>query len=382
MSAALEATEPVWLRALRATAFEQFHARGLPSAKNESWRFTNRRALAARPPEGPAELTLRGPQHPGLRFCSFADLLAQDPARLQALLALPDHADGYAALNLAKFHTGFVLELAPGVTLDEPLELIHVNEGGSTHLRGIVLLGEGACATLVERHMGTGWTSSITHMALAEGTRLRHVKCQEQARDSIHLAATTLTLGASADHESVLLTIGAAASREAVTALLEGEGAKFSLRGAYLLGDRQETSYVPEVTHLAPRAASRQLVKGVLGGAAHGIFLGHIGVPEGADGTDAAQTSRSLLLSTGARADTRPRLEILADDVRCSHGATIGDLDEAAAFYLQSRGLAPHEARRMLIESFAAEIIDGADLPAALRAPLLASLAAWVEAMP
>jgi Fe-S cluster assembly protein SufD len=147
------------------------------------------------------------------------------------------------------------------------------------------------------------------------------------------------------------------------------------------LGGRQEASIVPEVQHLARHCTSRQLVKGVLGGEAHGVFLGHIGVPEGSDGTDARQTNRNILLSAEARVDTRPRLEILADDVKCSHGATVGDLDETALFYLESRGIPPHEARRILIEAFATEIVDEADLGEPLRAMLLKELSTWADTL-
>jgi len=382
MSAALQTAEPVWLRELRATAQARFHGLGLPSAKTESWRFTNLRAFAARPEEGLAALTLKGNPPAGVRFCTFQSLLATAPERLAALLDQAEAPDAFAALNLARFHDGYVLDIAPGVQLDAPLELIHTNQGGAAHLRGIVRLGAGASATLAEHHQGSGWTSSVTSAALAEGARLRHVKRQTLSPNATYLSALTLTLGAAADHSSVILSLGAAVAREAITARLEGEGARFSLRGAYLLGGRQQASFVPEVHHFARGCTSRQSVKGVLGGEAHGIFLGHIGVPQGSDGTDAAQTNRNLLLSPGARVDTRPRLEILADDVKCSHGATVGDLDETAAFYLQSRGIPPQEARRMLIEAFAAEIVEEADLPAPLRATLQETLSTWAALLP
>jgi Fe-S cluster assembly protein SufD len=267
------------------------------------------------------------------------------------------------------------------VHLTEPLEVIYDPTGGAVHTRGLVLLGEGASAILVEHAIGGGWSNHVTHIALAKGARLRHAKRQAQPAGSVHLSATTITLGEGADHESVILALGAAISREAVNAVLAGEQARFSLRGAYVLGASQEASFVPDLLHLAPNCTSRQLVKGVLGGQAHGVFLGHIGVPEGADGTDASQTNRNLLLTEGAHIDTRPRLEILADDVKCSHGATVGDLDDAALFYLQSRGIPPLAARHMLVEAFAAEILDEADLPAPLRAALHGTLSAKVEAL-
>jgi Fe-S cluster assembly protein SufD len=380
MSAAVDQAEPAWLRDRRAAAMERFTVHGLPTAKDEAWRFINLRALAARPAGGEARLTLSAAPE-GVTFTPLATLLREAPERLEALLALPETADAMSALNMAMFRDGYLLEVAPGVRLAEPLEITHTNAGGSAHLRGLVLLGEGAEATLVERFAGPGWTNAVSHIALAPGARLRHAKLQQQAADAVHLAATTVTLGEGADHESVILALGAAVSREALTAVLAGEGAKFSLRGAYLLGGKQEASFVPEVQHLARHCTSHQLVKGVLGGEAHGVFLGHIGVPEGADGTDARQTNRNILLSPRARVDTRPRLEILADDVKCSHGATVGDLDDAALFYLQSRGLPVHVARLMLIEAFAAEIVEEAGLAESLRAVLHGALTAWAEAL-
>ncbi|NNM57815.1 Fe-S cluster assembly protein SufD [Acidocella sp.] len=380
MSAAVLAAEPLWLTARRAVAMDRFAARGLPTAKDEAWRFTNLHALTARAPSGTARLTLSAAPE-GVTFTRLSTLLAQAPERLEALLALPEGADALSALNLAMFSDGYVLEVAPGLHLDAPLEVSHDNQGRAVHMRALVLLGEGASATLVERANGSGWSNNVTHAVLGAGARLRHAKLQAQAADSVHLSAMTLTLGAGADHESVILALGAGVSREAVTTALTGEGATASLRGAYLLGGKQQASFVPELLHLARNCTSRQLVKGVLGGTAHGVFLGHIGVPEGGDGTNAGQTNRNILLSPGARVDTRPRLEILADDVKCSHSATVGALDETALFYLQSRGLAPPQARRMLIEAFAADIVDGADLPAPQRESLQQALSFWAETL-
>lgn len=380
MSAAVLAAEPSWLAARRAAAMDRFAAQGLPTAKDEAWRFTNLRALTARTPSGTARLSLSAAPE-GVTFTRLSALLAQAPERLEALLALPEGADALSALNLAMFSDGYVLEVAPGVHLDTPLEVIHDNQGRAVHMRALVILGAGAAVTLVERATGAGWTNNVTHAVLGAGARLRHAKLQMQAADSVHLSAMTLTLGEGADHESVILALGAGVSREGVRVVLAGEGAIASLRGAYLLGGKQQASFVPEVQHLARHCTSRQLVKGVLGGAAHGVFLGHISVPEGADGTNASQTNRNILLSPGARVDTRPRLEILADDVKCSHGATVGDLDEAALFYLQSRGLTPPQARRMLIEAFAADIVDGADLAAPLRESLQHALSSWAETL-
>ncbi|MGE4483133.1 Fe-S cluster assembly protein SufD [Acidocella sp.] len=382
MSAVLGVAEPEWLAVLRAAAMERYIAQGLPTAKNEAWRFCNLRGLAVPATTGTAKVSLNAASLPaGVRFQTLSGVLAQTPDWLETCLAMPETADGFTALNLAMFQDGFVLEVPAGVQIKEPLEILQESQDGAVHLRGLVVLGEGAEATLVERVTGSGWTNNVTHIALAPGARLRHAKLQAKQPGAVHVSATSITLGEEADHESVVLALGGGVTREAVSAVLAGERANFSLRGAYLLGGKQEASFVPEALHLAPNCTSCQVVKGVLADTAHGIFLGHIGVPEGADGTDANQGNHNILLSAGARVDTRPRLEILADDVKCRHGATVGDLDETALFYLQSRGLPPQAARRMLIEAFAADILDGADLLQTVRDGLAGAMSAWAETL-
>jgi len=405
--------EPGWLQARREAAIEQFASLGFPTRKQEAWRFTNLRPLtkapmlpplaASLPEPAPAMLApyvlgaplvlhngaslggLRQDMPEGVWFGSVADALEARPELLKSAFDATDLAGGqpFAALNAALFKGGFLLALEPGVSLDAPVEIIHANTGVASHARCAILLGAGASATVVESFTGSGagWNNIVTCVELGAGASLRHIKLQNEGHEAIHLAQTRAALAAAARYDSTILSFGALLSREDIHVALTGEGADFTLNGAYLLGGAQEATFAPIVDHQVPGCASRQMVKGVVGGQAHGVFLGTIRVRPGADLTDARQTNRNLLLNAGASVDTRPELEILADDVKCSHGATIGDLDEAALFYLQARGIEAATARQMLVGAFAADIIDSCGAPEPIRAHLHRHLATWLEAL-
>lgn len=410
--AGVDTTEPLWLQARRQLAIERFAALGLPTRRQEAWRFTNLRHLTlaallpdparasaaelppdARPYPGLAYRLLLDPAAPtyrpldlpaGVWFGTVAQALESRPDLLKSAFDAADPAgEPFHALNAAMFKTGFVLAVERGVAVATPFEVVHVNRGAATHARCAILLGAGASATLLESFSGSGagWTNSVTRIELSPGASLRHCKTQNEAAAAIHLAATQAVLAERASYDSLVLSFGALLSREDIQVSLAGQEATFTLNGAYLLGGDQEAAFVPVVTHAVPGCESRQTVKGVIGGRAHGIFLGTIRVRPGADQTDARQTNRNLLLNPGATVDTRPELEILADDVKCSHGATIGDLDEAALFYLQSRGIETATARRMLVEAFAADVIESSTADAPIRAHLHQLLSAWLEAL-
>jgi Fe-S cluster assembly protein SufD len=221
----------------------------------------------------------------------------------------------------------------------------------------------------------------VTRIALSEGAALSHAKVQSESEDGIHLALNRVTLAAKSAYQSFVLTLGAKLSRHETQALLAGEGASVGLDGAFLLRGSQDATNVTFVDHAAPGGTTRELFKGVADDRAHGAFLGTIAVRPHAQKTDAQQTSRNLLLSPRAAIDTKPELEIFADDVKCAHGATVGDLDEAALFYLESRGIPADAARRMLIEAFAADALDRVtDQP--LRDFLDGHLRRWLKVLP
>ena len=412
---AVDRREPAALAERREAALRNFGDKGFPTRRQEAWRFTNLTPLqrAVFPPSaepGKAEpaiegYRLAGPSYrlafvngrfaphlgaisglpSGARLASMAEVLAEKPALAASAVEESDTAGNqpFASLNAAFFADGFVLTLDPGVVLDRPVEIIQWADAAaprSHHLRNLVLLGAGSSARLVESHAGRGgyWSNSVTAVRLAEGAALDHVKLQDESDEAVHFALTRATLGKGSRYESFALTLGARLSRHDMLMRLEGEGARLGLSGAYLLRREQEATSATFVDHAAPGGTTRELFKGVVEDRAHGVFLGTIGVrPEGQK-TDAHQLNKNLLLSPRATVDTKPELEILADDVKCSHGATVGDLDEAALFYLRARGIAEVEARRMLIEAFAVDALETVT-DEALRQHLQAQLRRWLE---
>jgi Fe-S cluster assembly protein SufD len=320
----------------------------------------------------------------GVWLGSTAETLEARPELLEPAIDETDTRGGqaFASLNAAFFADGFVLALEPGVVLDRPVEVIHLGRAvtpHSLHLRSAVLLGAGSRATLVESFAGEGvyWTNAVAAVQLGEGASLTHVRLQDEAREAIHFAATRARVERAARYDGFTLTLGGRLSRQDVLASLVGEGVDCALNGAYLLRGDQEATNATFVDHWAPAGTTHEVFKGVVEERAHGVFLGKIAVRPEAQKTDARQLNKNLLLSPRAAVDTKPELEILADDVKCSHGATVGELDEAALFYLESRGIPAEEARRMLIEAFAVDAIDTVADPA-LRAHLCAHLRRWL----
>ena len=400
------------LRPVREAALARFGALGFPTRRQEAWRFTDLRPLerlgyppsvGAEVPAAVAEaLLLAGATHRlvlvngrfapqlskigalprGAWLGSSAEALATRPG-----LALLDPSDTegaqpFAALNAAFFGDGVVLALEPGVALDRPVEIIHLGEAQapvSLHPRSRIELAPGSRAQVIESFAGAGryWTNAVLAIELGAGAALEHVRLQDEGVEAIHLALTRLRLGAGARYDGFALTLGGALSRQDVQVELAGEGARLGLGGAYLLRGEQEATTALAVDHAAPGCTTREVFKGVVEDRAHGVFLGAIAVRPDAQKTDAHQLNKNLLLGRRATVDTKPELEILADDVKCSHGATVGDLDEAALFYLRARGIAEPEARRMLIEAFAADALDTVE-DAAFRAHLAGHVQRWL----
>ena len=411
-----DAAEPDWLRDRRAAALERFASLGFPTRRDEPWRFTNLAPLAreayppAPPPKPPKsrlplepylvagaahrivmidgyvvpELSAIGRLPKGAWLGSTARALAERPDLAEAGYDERDatSAQPFAALNGAFFGDGFVLALAAGAVLEELVEVIHVAStvGRSLHPRSAVIAGAGSRATLVETFCGAGaWTNGVLRIELGADASLDHVRIQDEALDAIHFGVTRARLGRGARYESFTLTTGARLSRQDVQVVIEGEGARCGVNGAYLLRGQQEATTATVIDHAAPGGTTREVFKGVLEDRAHGVFLGRIAVRPGADKTDAHQLNRNLLLSPRAAVDTKPELEILADDVKCSHGATVGDLDEGVLFYLRSRGIDEAAARRMLIEAFATDAIEATVSVGDLAAHLRRRLGVWLE---
>jgi Fe-S cluster assembly protein SufD len=398
----------------RRAAFARFETLGFPTRRDEAWRFTNLRPLQDKvfaPATGKPGATpgleayfFAGDTHrlvlvngrfeptlskignlpKGVTLDSAAAVASSNPVLASRLLDQTDIVGGqaFASLNAALFADGFVLVLDPGVVLETPVEIIHWGDAaeGSFHLRHLVQLGAGSRATIIESYTGNGryWTNAVALIDLAAGAALRHAKLQDEASNAIHLGQVRASIAADVRYESFVLTLGGRLSRHDSFATFAGEGAACGLFGAYLLRGEQEATNATFVDHAVPKCTTNEVFKGVVDDRAHGVFLGKITVRPQAQKTNANQLNKNLLLSPRANVDTKPELEILADDVKCSHGATVGDLDAEALFYLEARGIPADEARRMLIEAFAADAIDRLEDDTALRAHLLAHVQRWL----
>jgi Fe-S cluster assembly protein SufD len=367
----------------------------LPTRRDEPWRFTDLRTL---------EKSLFPPAAPGAAVpdASLGSYCTGETAQRIVLVngrvvsaegahvaPLRDRLDlvregdelgPFAALNTAFVEDGIVVSLPEGAS--ERIEILHwgAAEAAGSYARVIVELGAGAEATLVESFAGTGtyFSNTVASIRLGTKARLRHVKLQDEAADAVHLGAVKVDVGEGAEYDAFVLMLGARLSRHDLVVCL-AKDARCVANGAYLLRGQQEATIATFVDHAAPSARTSEVVKGVVDDRAHGIFQGKIRVRTDAQKTDAHQLNRNLILSPRAAVDTKPELEIYADDVKCSHGATVGDLDEAHLFYLRTRGLPETEARRMLIEAFAVEAVELVeDAPA--QEYLKRHLARWLEA--
>jgi len=401
--------EPPWLTDARHAGLAQFAKLGMPSRRSEAWRYidlggldrfqpaASRPAAAGAAAVGPL-LDRMAVGEIGHRLVlvdgRFAPELSQIGAvegvwfgpTAQAIRARPDllrrglRADtAFAALNAAFFADGYVLEVGAGVRLESPIAVVHLASGegdAAIHARHLVVLGAGSDVSLFEIYAGAGryWRNDALDIRLGAGAQLDRICLVEEAADAVHLDDADAALAEGARLANFALLLGGRTSRNEIRLRMEGEGAGCRLDGAFVISGRQQANIVTSVDHCAPKGETRELVKGVAAGRAHGAFQGRIAVAPGAQKVDAQQTSRNLLLGDRAVIDAKPELEIDADDVKCAHGATVGDLDEAALFYLRSRGIPAEEARRLLIDAFVREAVERVE-HAALRAHLLERLA-------
>jgi Fe-S cluster assembly protein SufD len=396
--------EPDWLAGYRKGGLARFAELGFPSRRSEAWRYLDLRALEQGPmlPGGAertgvtsatrialTEIELAAPAYrlvlvdgrfapefsaiealpSGVWLGSMAAAIEGRPDSVRSALKAPslEPPRPFAALNAAFFTDGFVLDVAPGVTLEGTVEIVHLSSGetgGSLHTRSLVVLGEGSRVVVVESFTGIGhyWRNDVVELRLAAEAELTRVMLVEEAAEAVHFGEAVATLGKGSRLSSFVLLLGGRTVRHEATIRSEGEGSRCDLNGAFLLSGRQEANILTMVDHAAPGGETREIFKGVAAGRAHGAFQGRITVRPGAQKVDAHQLSRNLVLGPRAAIDTKPELEIYADDVKCSHGAAVGDLDEAALFYLRARGIPDEEARRMLIEAFVEEALELVDM--------------------
>jgi len=390
---------PAWLRPVQDAALERATKRGFPTVRDEVWKYTSVAALekrAFRPAAAPGKLSksaLDGLLIPGLdspravfvdgRYVAeFSRLpagvravpLAQADESLRDSLAVAAEwqDDTFVNLNTALFRDGLLLEVAAGQVLAAPLELLHVStaaaDAAAHNLRFVVHLAERAGACIVERYIGlTGvksFTNVVTQVELAESAKLAHVHLQSETLQAFHVGRILVRQAANSEYRSHNLQVGSAWSRLDLYVRLEAEGALAELNGLYAVTGRQHVDNHTRIDHLARDTFSRELYCGVLDGQGRAVFNGKVLVAPHAVKTDAQQANHNLILSRGAEIDTKPELEIYADDVKCSHGATIGQLDEQQLFYLRSRGLDAETARSLLISAFVEQQLMGLPQPA------------------
>ena len=397
--------EPVWLAAAREAASAWVGAHGFPPQKDEDWRYVSLEPIlgtsfepSSEPIDDPglavvvdeismhlggtrlvfvnghycAELSRVIGLPEGARVSNLATVLAQDAERLRPYFSsdLEEYRDAFAALNTALFADGVFIELPDDTTVEEPIELVFLTDTGGRHLvtspRSLVFVGTRSHVTVVETYAGTAGndylTNAVTEIVLRRSAQVEHYNVQVESEGAFHLASLTVHQDQESRFSSHLVALGSRIARHEVRILLEGEGAKVSLDGLYLPRGDQHHDHPVLVEHVAPHCSSRQLYKGIADEHGHGVFNGHVVVHHGAVGTDASQTNKNLLLCDSAEIDTRPRLEIFADDVACSHGATVGRLNDDALFYLRSRGIAERLARGLLTYGFARELVDRLEL--------------------
>jgi Fe-S cluster assembly protein SufD len=406
-----------WLDEGRAAALARFRALDLPTTRDEDWRFTNLAPLAAvtfgrAPDEAPpaARLLQAAPAPTGARLvfdngrfrrdlssgaplprgavlASLADALRHAPEAVRphlGRLARPE-ALPFVAANQALLEDGAFLLLPDGAVVEEPIELVFVS--GAPHPvavspRVLVVAGKGSRATLAETYLGTGdvyLVNAVTELVLGEGAQLEHLKLQDDGARAFHVSSVFAEQGAASRLVAHGLSLGAQIGRSEVRSRLAGEGGEIAVSGLFMADGTRVQDAFSWVEHAVPRCTTKETFKGILDGRARGVFSGRIRVLPGAQKTNAYQMSSNLLLSDDAVVDTKPQLEIFADDVKCGHGGTVGQLDEAALFYLRSRGVGEAEARSLLIWAFAAEMVDLVR-PAGLRARAKALVAARLPA--
>ena len=397
---AAAASTPQWVQSMRRAAFERFATLGFPTTKNEDWHFTSVSPIAEQEytllvsrsgdvrRADLAPFTFRAASWYTMVFVNgrFAPALS-DCAKLPAGVRLwdlasawtkaPDVVDrigklasydnqAFTALNTAFMLDGAVVQIAKETELDRPIHLLYISDAtaakGMMHPRNLILVGRHARATVIESYVSTSdalyFTNAVTEVSVGEGATLRHYKIQREGARAHHVGTIETCQARDSHFVSFSLATGAALSRTNVYTTLDGEGCGATLNGLYMLDGEQHCDHQTQIVHAQPNCFSRELYKGVLDGRSHGVFNGKVYVHPIAQKTDGKQTNRTLLLSNTAHMDTKPQLEIFADDVKCTHGAAVGQIDETALFYLKSRGVPNALARRLLTYAFAADVLE------------------------
>ena len=391
---AARTSDPAWLRTSRARAAATFRDEGLPTTRQEEWRYTPLTgitdvpaqpvaAATGTPPvdgflfrdfDGPQLVFVNGHYAPtqsrlhalpdGIRVSSIAALLDSDPEMLQRHLgtAIRFRQQGFTALNDAWFVDGAAIVVDANAVVTAPIHLLYFSTGtGSSYPRTLIVAGANSQLSVVESFAGTETTyvtNAITEVLSAEGAHVDHYKVNRESLQAHHVSSTHLLLARASVFSTHNISLGGRLTRNDINATLDGEGIECTVNGLYLAdGDRLVDNHTA-IDHAKPHCHSYEIYKGVLDGRSRGVFNGKIFVREDAQKTDAKQTNQVLLLSDDATIDTKPQLEIYADDVKCTHGATVGQLSAESLFYLRARGIGKDDARALLIHAFAEDIVE------------------------
>jgi Fe-S cluster assembly protein SufD len=388
---------PAWLATLRRNAFERFAELGVPTTHDEDWKYTNVSAIAKTRFE-PGELAVAEPDRfpladmgcatrlvfvngnfsrdlsstdraqGGVRVHSLRELLRDGSEIVESHFARYARFDHHAfvALNTALAEDGAVVEVDKDAVPDQPIHLLFLSVPNGvptvSHPRNLIVAGRGSQASVIETYVGAGgaacFTNAVTEIRVGDGAVFDHYRVQQESDQAFHVATVQAVQGRQSVFSSHNVALGAALARNDVNSVLDAEGAECYLNGLFLATGSRLVDNHTMLDHAKPHCQSREVYKGILAGHGVGVFNGKIVVRKDAQKTNAIQSSRNLLLSGDAVIDTKPQLEIFADDVRCTHGATVGQIDQEALFYMQSRGIPAGEARQLLVHAFAGEVLD------------------------
>jgi len=390
-----------WLRDKRRGALECFRGLGFPGPRDEHWKYTRVAPIEQRPFRATfkpclglteddveqfflpgvechrlvfvnglytSQLSAPGEAPEGVTLESLAAALASAPDALEPHLArqAPIDFNAFTALNTAFMGDGAALRIAAGVTVDKPVHLVFLatpqEQESFAHPRNLIVAGEDSRVTVVESYVSLGQsaylTNTTTEIDVGAGARVTHCKLQQESTKGFHVANIHARQDRASRLDSCQVSLGAALARTDLNVSLEAEGAECALDGLYVAGGRQHVDYHTRIDHAQPGGTSRERYKGILSGRGRGVFNGRIYVHPDAQRSDAEMSNDNLLLSRDAEIDTKPQLEIFADDVKCAHGATVGQLDETAVYYLRSRGIDEGSARALLTYGFARDPVD------------------------
>ncbi len=390
-----------WIERLRAAALEQFAERGFPSTHEEEWKYTNVEPIARHRWQQPRtgapvssdqiealdfgqaheshrlvfvdgryapSLSRIGRLAQGVRLAGLGQLLAQDPASIEPILAASPAQSSFAALNTAFCTDGAAIIVPSGAVVEAPIHVLYLTtDEGVTHPRTIIVAGESSRATVIEHYSGPAaayFTNAVTQVELAANASLEHYRLQREGAAAFHVATIASRQQRDSRYVAHSIALGGVLARAELDARLEAPGCECTLNGLYLGTDSQLLDHHARIEHAAVQGKSRVFYRGILDGSARGVFAGRVVVQKGAQKTDAHLANHNLLLSPSAEADTKPQLEIYADDVKCGHGTTVGQLDDNMLFYLRSRGISPDLASALLTYAFAHDVIGRMKLKA------------------